>query len=151
MCRDIAMGTVYLTGMLWNFVLGKDTYLVCNYKTKKEAFIMCRIGDIYMARLDMDTEGSLQSGIRPVLVISNDKANQYSPVITIIPITSNTGKKRLPTHVFIRGCGLLQQSIVLVEQITSLNQTRLLRKIGSIQRTVYEEKIRNAIKVQLDM
>lgn len=90
---------------------------------------MCRTGDIYMARLNIDTEGSLQSGIRPVLVVSNDKANQYSPVITIIPITSNIGKKKLPTHVFISGCGLLQQSIVLVEQITSLNQTRLLRKL----------------------
>ena len=49
---------------------------------------MCRIGDIYTAELDADIEGSLQSGIRPVLIISNNKANEFSPVITIIPITS---------------------------------------------------------------
>lgn len=72
---------------------------------------MHRCGDIFWAQLDEDMHGgSLQTGFRPVLIVSNDKANQYSPVVTIVPITSKIGKKRLPTHVFINGCGLRQRS-----------------------------------------
>ena len=134
-----------------NFVLVKVTYLLCNKKTKKEAFIMCRIGDIYLAKLDYDKEGSLQSGTRPVLVVSNNKANRFSPVITVVPLTGNTGKRNQPTHVIISGCGLTGSNTVLAEQITALNQTRLLKKIGSIKETVYEGQIKEAIKVQLGM
>lgn len=78
---------------------------------------MCRRGDIYIARLDKDAEGSLQSGNRPVLVVSNDMANKHSPVITVVPITSQMGKRKLPTHVRIEDCGLPKPSIVLGEQI----------------------------------
>ncbi len=112
---------------------------------------MCKIGDIYMATLDTDSEGSLQSGMRPVLIVSNDKANEFSPVITIIPITSRLGKKRLPTHVYMTSCGLARPSIALAEQITSINKSRLTKKVGSIKQTIYEEQIKNAIEVQLSM
>lgn len=112
---------------------------------------MCRNGDIYMAKLDEDAEGSLQAGLRPVLVVSNDKANRYSPVINIIPITSKMGKKNLPTHVRLKGCGLVRQSIILAEQITSLNKSQLVRYMGSIKRTPYEEKVKQAIGVQLNL
>lgn len=112
---------------------------------------MYRIGDIYMATLDTDSEGSLQSGIRPVLIVSNDKANEFSPVITIIPITSKLGKKRLPTHVYMKSCGLDRPSMALAEQITSINKTRLTRKVGSIKETIYEQRIKNAIGIQLSM
>lgn len=58
---------------------------------------MHRCGDIFWAQLYEDMHGgSLQTGFRPVLIVSNDKANQYSPVVTIVPITSKIGKKRLP-------------------------------------------------------
>ena len=87
---------------------------------------MCRIGDIYTAELDADIDGSLQSGIRPVLIISNNKANEFSPVITIIPITSRLGKKKLPTHVYMTQCGLSRPSIALAEQITSINISKRL-------------------------
>ena len=86
---------------------------------------MCRRGDIYIARLEKDTEGSLQSGKRPVLVVSNDKANEHSPVITVVPITSQMSKRKLPTHVHIEDCGLSKPSIILGEQILSINQSRL--------------------------
>ncbi len=112
---------------------------------------MCRTGDIYLAKLDDDDEGSLQSGTRPVLVVSNNKANRFSPVITIVPLTGNTGKRKQPTHVIISGCGLAGPNTALAEQITALNQTRLLKKIGSIRETVYERQIKEAIRVQLSM
>ena len=112
---------------------------------------MCKIGDIYLATLDTDTEGSLQSGTRPVLIVSNDKANEFSPVITIIPITSKQGKKKLPTHVYMTSCGLERPSIALAEQITSINKSRLTKKVGSIKQTIYEEKIKDAIGVQLSI
>lgn len=112
---------------------------------------MCRIGDIYTAELDADIEGSLQSGIRPVLIISNNKANEFSPVVTIIPITSRLGKKKLPTHVYMTQCGLSRPSIALAEQITSINKSKLIKKVGSIKKTIYEQQIKNAIGVQLNL
>lgn len=86
-----------------------------------------------------------------MLVISNDKANKFSPVITIIPITSKIGKAKLPTHVLIKECGLEKPSIALAEQITSINKDRLGRKIGSIQQTVYIGLVRRAISIQLNL
>lgn len=112
---------------------------------------MCRRGDIYIARLDKDAEGSLQSGNRPVLVVSNDMANEHSPVITVIPITSQMGKKKLPTHVHIKDCGLPKPSIILGEQILSINQSRLCHKMGSIKKTVYEKRVERAMAIQLSL
>lgn len=111
---------------------------------------MCRNGDIFWAEMG-EKKGSLQFGERPVLVISNDKANKFSPVITIIPITSKIGKAKLPTHVLIKECGLEKPSIALAEQITSINKDRLGRKIGSIQQTVYIGLVRRAISIQLNL
>lgn len=108
-----------------------------------------RKGDIYMADLGED-EGSLQSGKRPVIVVSNNAANKFSPVITIIPMTTKR-KKKLPTHVYIQDCGLPIPSLALAEQITSINKSHFIQKLGSIQQTVYEEQIATAIKVQLSM
>ena len=110
---------------------------------------MCRRGDIFWAELGRDADGSLQAGGRPVLVVSNNKANQYSSVITVIPITSKMGKTKLPTHVLIKECGLSKPSISLAEQITSINKDRLDRKIGSIQHTVYVGLVKKAIGIQL--
>ena len=113
---------------------------------------MCRNGDIFMAKLEEDVDGgSLQSGLRPVLIVSNDMANKFSPVITILPITSKMGKKNLPTHVRLKGCGMVRQSIILAEQITSINKSRLIRYIGSIKKTEYEGKVKQAIGVQLNL
>lgn len=104
-----------------------------------------------MARLDEETEGSLQAGIRPVLIVSNDKANEHSSVITVIPITSRLEKKKLPTHVYVQNCGLKKTSVILGEQILSINQSRLSHKIGSIKETVYEERVKRAIRIQLNL
>ena len=113
---------------------------------------MCRNGDIFWAQLDEDLYGgSLQAGFRPVLIVSNDKANQFSPVVTIVPITSKLWKKSLPTHVFITGCGLRQRSTILVEQITSLNKSRLDEYVGNIRKTYVETLVKKAIAVQLNL
>lgn len=112
---------------------------------------MYRNGDIFWANLGEDMDGgSLQSGMRPVLIVSNDKANQYSPVINIVPITSRLLKNNLPTHVLIDGCGL-QRSIILVEQITSINKTRLKGYVGTIKKTDIEKSVKHAIGIQLNL
>ncbi len=110
---------------------------------------MCRRGDIFWAELEGEAGSSMQAGARPVLVVSNNNANQYSSVITVIPITSKMGKTKLPTHVLIKECGLSKPSIALAEQITSINKDRLDRKIGSIQHTVYVGLVKKAIGIQL--
>lgn len=112
---------------------------------------MCRYGDIYMAELNEDMEGSLQSGMRPVIVVSNNNANKYSPVISVIPMSTKIKKRNLPTHVFMQNCGLAKPSLVLAEQVTALNQSRLRKKVGSIKKTEYESKIKRALAIQLNM
>lgn len=111
----------------------------------------CRKGDIFWAELEGEAGSSMQTGRRPVLVISNDRANQHSPIIPIIPITSKMGKAKLPTHVLIEKCGLSKPSIVLAEQITSISKNKLERKIGSIQKTIYVGLVRKAIQIQLNL
>lgn len=112
---------------------------------------MCRNGDIYITQLAERTEGSLQSGMRPAIVISNDKANEFSSIITIVPVTGSIEKKRLPTHVYIKGCGLSRPSIAMAEQITSIDKSRLRKRIGSIKKTKYEKRVKKAIEIQLDL
>lgn len=113
---------------------------------------VCKRGDIYMARLRADEDGgSLQEGVRPILVISNDKCNEHNPVITIVPLTSRLRKNPLPTHVLIKECGLVKPSIALAEQIMTLNKSRLGKRMGSIRATVYQTRVDRAIKVQLNV
>lgn len=109
---------------------------------------ICKQGDIFMAKLPTDKKGSLQSGIRPVVVVSNNNANRFSPVITIIPMTSAT-KKKIPTHITVEDCGLEMKSIILAEQIMSINKTSLGKKIGSLKKTIYEAQLKKALQTQL--
>lgn len=111
-----------------------------------------RKGEIYLADLGAE-KGSLQAGLRPVIIVSNNAANVHSPVITVITVIPMTTKKKrmLPTHVYIQDCGLPRPSIALAEQITSINKSRMTTKMGSIQQTVYEDQVTAAIKVQLSM
>ena len=90
-------------------------------------------GDLYYAELD-PVVGSEQAGTRPVLVVSNDIGNQYSPVIVIVPITSRRiGKKQLPTHVEVKIPELLKNdSTALTEQIRTIDKLRLKEYIGSL-------------------
>lgn len=88
-------------------------------------------GDIYLADL-RPAVGSEQDGIRPVLIIQNNTGNLHSPTVIVAAITSRQTKSRLPTHVRIgKASGMFCNSIILLEQIRTLDKSRLLEYIGS--------------------
>ena len=106
-------------------------------------------GDLYFADLSPVT-GSEQGGIRPVLVVQNDVGNRYSPTIIVAAITSRKNKADLPTHVEIEagGNGLSKNSKVLMEQLRTIDKTRLKERIGTIDRNRLPE-INEALSVSL--
>lgn len=108
-------------------------------------------GDILMADLGQVPGTSLQSGIRPVVVVSNNKANTYSPVLTVVPFTSRVYKKRyLPTHVFVsryKMAGLKRSGLVLAEQITSIDIQSIIHKCGSVSPEAMR-RITRAVEIQ---
>ena len=90
-------------------------------------------GDIYYADLS-PVVGSEQGGIRPVLVIQNDIANKYSPTVIAAAITSQINKAKMPTHIELaaKDYGLNKDSVILLEQIRTIDKRRLREKIGRI-------------------
>ncbi|MBR4072280.1 MAG: type II toxin-antitoxin system PemK/MazF family toxin [Clostridia bacterium] len=92
-----------------------------------------RRGDIYYADLS-PVIGSEQGGLRPVLIVQNDVGNKYSPTVIAAAITSKLGKTKLPTHidVFADKVGLQRDSVVLLEQIRTIDKTRLKEKMGHL-------------------
>lgn len=92
-----------------------------------------RRGDIYYADLS-PVVGSEQGGLRPVLIVQNDVGNKYSPTVIAAAITSKLGKTKLPTHidVFADKVGLQRDSVVLLEQIRTIDKTRLKEKMGHL-------------------
>ena len=90
-------------------------------------------GDMFYADLS-PVVGSEQGGIRPVLIVQNDTGNKYSPTVIAAAITSQIGKNKLPTHIEIdsKEVGLKTDSIVLAEQIRTIDKSRLKEKIGHI-------------------
>ena len=109
-----------------------------------------KMGDIFYAILT-PTIGSEQDGIRPVLIVQNNKENRYSPTTIVIPITSSLSKKELPTHIALDNTnGLEKKSIALIEQIRTLDKTRLLAKITKADKKDLE-KVKEAIKKNLNI
>jgi mRNA interferase MazF len=92
-----------------------------------------RRGEVFYADLS-PVVGSEQGGIRPVLIIQNNIGNRHSPTVIAAAITSRQDKNRLPTHIGVRAdrCGLSRDSIVLTEQIRTLDKRRLREKAGCI-------------------
>jgi mRNA interferase MazF len=90
-------------------------------------------GDIFYADLS-PVVGSEQGGLRPVLIIQNDIGNRYSPTVIAAAITSRMGKSRLPTHIDIHAdrVGLAKDSVVLLEQIRTLDKRRLKERMGHL-------------------
>lgn len=90
-------------------------------------------GDIFYADLS-PVVGSEQGGVRPVLIVQNDTGNRHSPTVIAAAITSQTGKARLPTHISLAAmsCGLPKDSVVLLEQIRTLDKHRLRERAGQI-------------------
>ena len=90
-------------------------------------------GDIYYADLS-PVVGSEQGGLRPVLIIQNDVGNRYSPTVIAAAITSRMGKTKLPTHIDIYAdkAGLAKDSVILLEQVRTLDKRRLKEKMGHL-------------------
>ena len=112
---------------------------------------MCKRGDIYYVDFGQNIDSNKQCGIRPAVIVSNNRANEHSPVITVVPLTSRTYKKRsLPTHVFIpKGCGLERNSLALAEQVEAIDKKNLRENLGQITDVVIMERITQAIQIQI--
>ena len=97
-------------------------------------------GELYYADLS-PVIGSEQGGIRPVLVVQNDIGNKYSPTVIVSAITSKLNKAKLPTHIELPASkyGLEKDSVVLLEQIRTLDKQRLKEKIGELENYKMEE------------
>ena len=110
---------------------------------------MINRGDLYSACLD-PVVGSEQGGIRPVLVIQNDVGNRHSPTVIVLAITGQINKARLPTHVPVpaEGNGLMKDSVILAEQIRTLDKRRLRERIGTIAPEVMD-KVSQALRISL--
>lgn len=90
-------------------------------------------GDIYRACLD-PVIGSEQGGVRPVLIVQNDMGNLHSPTVIVAAITSRHKKPNLPTHVALQAkeCGIPRDSVVMMEQVRTLQKSRLTKYLGSV-------------------
>ncbi len=108
-------------------------------------------GDIFYADLS-PVIGSEQGGLRPVLIIQNDVGNKYSPTVIAAAITSKTSKAKLPTHIdiYAEATGLLKDSVILLEQIRTLDKKRLKEKTGHLSPQKMNE-VDNAIAVSLNL
>ena len=108
-------------------------------------------GDIYYADLS-PVVGSEQGGLRPVLIIQNDIGNRYSPTVIAAAITSRMGKNCLPTHIDIYAdkVGLAKDSVVLLEQIRTLDKRRLKEKMGHLDESMMD-RINTAIAVSFGL
>ena len=109
-------------------------------------------GDMFYADLS-PVVGSEQGGVRPILIIQNDLGNKYSPTVIAAAITSQTNKTKLPTHIEIdsQSCGLKNNSVVLTEQIRTIDKSRLKEKIGHIDDEKVIDKINNALGVSFGL
>ena len=110
-----------------------------------------RRGEIYYADLSpvVDSE---QGGMRPVLIVQNDVGNRYSPTVIAAAITSQQNKARLPTHIEIeaRTYGLSKNSVVLLEQVRTLDKRRLRERMGCLDEKVMQ-RVDGAIAISLGL
>ena len=109
-------------------------------------------GDMFYADLS-PVVGSEQGGIRPVVIIQNDLGNKYSPTVIAAAITSQMGKTKLPTHIEIesKDCGLKNDSVILAEQIRTIDKSRLKEKIGHIEDESVMNRINDALGVSFGL
>ena len=113
--------------------------------------MIIRRGDIYYADL-RPVGGSEQGGVRPVLIIQNDIGNKHSPTVICAAITSKMNKAKLPTHVELssRDCDMVKDSVILLEQLRTIDKQRLREKICHIEGDL-QEKVNAALKVSLEL
>ena len=112
---------------------------------------MVRRGEIYYADLS-PVVGSEQGGVRPVLIVQNDVGNKHSPTVIAAAITSQREKAKLPTHIELRAasCGLSRDSVVLLEQIRTIDKRRLREHMGHADESVMNQ-VDSAIAVSFGL
>lgn len=112
---------------------------------------MVKRGDIYYADLS-PVIGSEQGGMRPVLIVQNDTGNRHSPTVIAAAITSKTDKARLPTHIELdaQSVGLSRNSVILLEQIRTLDKSRLRERMGKLDENTMSA-VDNAIMVSFGL
>lgn len=109
--------------------------------------MLIKRGDIFYADLN-PVVGSEQGGIRPVLVVQNNVGNKYSPTLVVLPISA-AKKHYLPTHIHIRGSKTLpKDSVILAEQIRTIDRYRLKNYVGSVDFELME-KVEKAMKISI--
>lgn len=108
-------------------------------------------GDIFLANLE-PIKGKEQGGVRPVLVLQNNISNKHSPVTIVSAITSKIYEKEYPTNIFLnkKDSGLNKDSTVMLNQIRTIDKTRLIKKAGSLDEVMIS-KVNNALKISLDL
>ena len=108
-------------------------------------------GEIYYADLS-PVVGSEQGGVRPVLIVQNDTGNRHSPTVIAAAITSQMGKAKLPTHIEVAAqcCGLPKDSVILLEQIRTLDKKRLREHMGRLDEAQMQ-RVDNAIAVSFGL
>ena len=108
-------------------------------------------GDIFYADLS-PVVGSEQGGVRPVLIVQNDVGNRYSPTVIAAAITSQKDKTKLPTHIELssQSCGLSRDSIVLLEQIRTIDKRRLKEHMGRLDENSMN-RINHALEVSFGL
>jgi mRNA interferase MazF len=113
--------------------------------------MLIKRGDIFYADLS-PVVGSEQGGVRPVLIVQNDVGNKYSPTVIAAAITSQINKAKLPTHIEINAqeYGLAKDSVILLEQIRTIDKKRLKEKIGRLDEELMD-KVNEAINVSFGL
>lgn len=120
-------------------------------KPKGEKDMNIKRGDIYYADLS-PVVGSEQGGLRPVLIVQNDVGNRYSPTVIAAAITSKMSKARLPTHIdiYAKEVGLAKDSVILLEQVRTLDKRRLREKMGHLEEGTMQ-RVNEAISVSFGL
>lgn len=115
-------------------------------------YINLKRGDIVYADLN-PVLGSEQGGTRPALVIQNNIGNQKSPTTIVAPITKRQGKAIVPTHLYIgKGGGCLrEESVVLFEQIRTIDKKRIKRKLGHLDTIAYHKQIDECLEISVGL
>ncbi|MCM1286085.1 MAG: type II toxin-antitoxin system PemK/MazF family toxin [Acetobacter sp.] len=113
--------------------------------------MLIKRGEIYYADLS-PVIGSEQGGVRPVLIVQNDVGNKFSPTVIAAAITSQRDKNSLPTHIEVdaQNCGLAKDSVVLLEQVRTIDKRRLKEKMGSLD-TSDMGKVNQALSVSFGL
>ena len=112
---------------------------------------MVRRGEIYYADLS-PVVGSEHGGVRPVLIVQNDVGNKHSPTVIAAAITSQREKAKLPTHIELRAasCGLSRDSVVLLEQIRTIDKRRLKERMGELDAPAMSQ-VNNALEISFGL